>query len=129
MEGAGTGRLVWAPVPFMEGGSTVGLAVVVDIHYKAETSHDRRQQSSRNGSRRQVGTAQPCWTAETSGERLQQSRWKGGGQTPEGQSLGRVRREYVQHYTHYTHYTRGYSCRCRARAGEGGEGEQYEEEK
>ena len=71
MEGAGTGRLVWAPVPFIEGGSTVGLAVVVDIHYKAETSHDRRHQSSRNGSRRQVGTAQPCWTAETSGERLQ----------------------------------------------------------
>ena len=62
-------------------------------------------------------------------ERGCSSRRGRGEQTPEGQSLGRVRRGTYTHYTQYTQYTRGYSCRCRARAGEGGEGEQYEEKK
>ncbi len=63
--------------------------------------------------RRQVGTAQPCWTAETSGERLQQS--KGGGDKHQRDRVwvGCGESTYT-HYTQYTQYTRGYSCRCRA---------------
>ncbi len=44
--------------------------------------------------RRQVGTAQPCWTAETSGERLQQSKGGGGTNTrgtESGSGAARVR--------------------------------------
>jgi len=55
MKRIGTGRFVRAPVPFIEGGLAVGLLVVVDIHYKAEASHDGRQQSS------QIGSSIPSW--------------------------------------------------------------------
>ncbi len=128
MEGAGTGRLVWAPVPFMEGGSTVGLAVVVDIHYKAETSHDRRQQSSRNGVDAKLGLHSPVGLLKRV-ERGCSSRERGGGRANTRQSLGRVRREYV-HALHALHALHArLLLQVQGKAGEGGEGEQYEEEK
>ena len=50
MERAGTGQVVCGPGPFIEGGPGARRVVLVDIHYKAEASHDRRQADPQNGS-------------------------------------------------------------------------------
>ena len=78
--------------------------------------------------RRQVGTAQPCWTAETSGERLQQSKGEGGTNTRGTKSgSGAARYVHALHAVHAVHAR--LLLQVQGKVGESGEGEQYEEEK